>query len=96
MSEAEGIQTFFQGLAQHLINTVNAPYRVAFEVGDSVYYRGSKVADHGYWQVVAVDEATRRVTIGKRWTPRRLVVNATSLDRIGSGLVEPLPTSAND
>jgi hypothetical protein len=54
------------------------------------------VADHGYWQVVAVDEATRRVTIGKRWTPRRLVVNATSLDRIGSGLVEPLPTSAND
>lgn len=78
--EAVGIQTFFQGLAQHLIATVN-PVAIPqpFAVGDGVDYCGSLVADHGEWRVVAILPERGKVTIGRPDTSRTLTVNERSV-----------------
>lgn len=91
MSDTTGIPTFFQGLAQHLVDQVNGPIHSSFTIGDDVYYQGSKVADHGYWKVTGTGRGT--VTIGLPGTSRSLVVNAASL-RHGTPTPAPTPAAA--
>jgi hypothetical protein len=93
VSDTIGIQTFFAGLGQHLVNQLNAQ---AFEVGDAVLYKGSHADAHGYYRVLAISPERGAVTIGRHSSDNVLTVRPQSLSRArDNGLLAPLPQYAH-
>lgn len=76
---AAGIRTFFQILTDGIVAQAQGQIVDTYEVGDSVYYEGSKVADHGYWKVESVDDASGRLTLGRDKDWRQLRVNESAV-----------------
>ena len=79
MTASSALKSFLNVLSDVLVAAATERVEQTFEVGDSVYYSGSKESDHGYWKVEAVDGETGRVTLGHYGTWRQLEVNTSTL-----------------